>query len=142
VKAALAAVSPGLARLRASPNAEAIRQSVIADNRAAIAEIAVSRADPAVDCAPKAPAAPAKPADLSEGATVILRALFQVAADGGWIDQKAIPHGMTGKAVPAYLGGLYKRKLVDLRGDGGGKFSAKMTLAGVAVLADLVEAGR
>lgn len=129
-------VSPGLARLRAHPAAESIRQSVIADNAAAVAEIAVSH--PAVDCAPKAPAPAAKPAAaLSEGAVTILRALFQVAADGEWIGQKAIPHGFSnGKSVAAFLGGLYKRKLVDLRGDGGGKFSARLTSAGAALMAE------
>ncbi len=162
--------SPGLARLRASPKAEAIRESVIADNAAAVAEIAVSH--PAVDCAPKAPAPmmlalaypeprqgmrtdllttsskieevpksrlseAAKPAALSAGAEQLLNALFKVAADGEWIDQRAIPHGMSnGKSVAAFLGGLYKRGLVDLRGDGGNRFSARVTAAGAALMAE------
>jgi hypothetical protein len=91
--------------------------------------------------AAKPEAAPAKPAGgLSEGATAILRALFKAAGDA-WIDQKEIPHGMTGKAVPGYLSGLTKRGLVEARADGGNRFSARILLAGVAALGD-VEAGR
>ena len=86
------------------------------------------------------PAAEPKPADgLSAGAAQILKALLAVAADGGWIDQKAIPHGLVGRAAPGYLAGLAKRALIEVRADKGGKFSARMTEAGVAVAQ---EAGR
>jgi hypothetical protein len=116
---------PGLARLRASPKAEAIRRSVIADHGAAVADIAVSRkADHTVAYAPKAPASPATqytrgkvdattwPAALSAGATQLLRALFKIAGDG-WIDQKAIPHGLPGRTFAGFLTGLCKRGLVE-----------------------------
>jgi hypothetical protein len=83
--------------------------------------------------------APAKPAALSEGATQLLRALFKVAGDA-WVDQKANPHGLPGRTFPGYLTGLTKRGLVEARWDGGAKFSARMTLNGVAYLADLGEA--
>jgi hypothetical protein len=130
----------GLARLRASPKAEAIRQSVLADNAAAVAEIAASRDAEAERraSAPKAPAPPTKPAALSAGAEQLLRALFRVAGDG-WVDQKAIPHGLPGRTFPGYLTGLTKRGLVEARWDGRAKFSARMTLNGLAYLADLVE---
>ena len=78
--------------------------------------------------------APAKPA-LSEGATRVLSALSAVmGAVGVWVDQKSIPHGMTGKAVPGYLSGLQKRGLVELRADSTTKFSARMTMAGFALV--------
>jgi hypothetical protein len=84
--------------------------------------------------APKPPAGA-----LSAGAMQVILAVHKVAPDGSWIDQKAIPHGLTGRAVPGYLGGLARRGLVELRADKGGKFSARATAAGVAALA---EAGR
>jgi hypothetical protein len=132
--------APGLARLRAHPKAEAIRQSVLADNAAAVAEIAASRDAEAERraSAPKAPAPPTKPAALSAGAEQLLRALFRVAGDG-WVDQKAIPHGLPGRTFPGYLTGLTKRGLVEARWDGGTKFSARMTMAGFALVQ---EAGR
>jgi hypothetical protein len=140
--------APGLARLRAHPKAEAIRQSVLADNAAAGAEIAASRdaeasrieveAAEGRASAPKAPAPPAKPPALSTGATQLLRALFKVAGEA-WVDQKAIPHDLPGRTFPGYLTGLTKRGLVEARWDGGTKFSARMTMAGFALVQ---EAGR
>lgn len=160
--------TPGLARLRANRRAESIRQAVLADqdrsladagaavaadNAAALtAALAASRdsdeplveqrdlIDEAMRCK-KAPAAPepAKPAAaLSEGAAQLLNALFKVAGDA-WVDQKEIPHGLPGRTFPGYLTGLTKRGLVEARWDGGAKFSARMTLNGVALVQ---EAGR
>jgi hypothetical protein len=60
-------------------------------------------------------------------------------AVGVWVDQKSIPHGMTGKAVPGYLSGLQKRGLVEIRADSTTKFSVRMAMAGFALVE---EAGR
>ena len=162
--------TPGLARLRANKHAERIRQDVLADQEAALADagaaiaadnaaamtaaLAASRdslttdeplveqrdlIDEAMKPAKPEPA-PSKPAALSEGAPQVLSALAAVmGAVGVWVDQKSIPHGMTGKAVPGYLSGLQKRGLVELRADSTTKFSARMTMAGFALVE---EAGR
>jgi hypothetical protein len=152
--------TPGLARLRANGRAERIRQAVLADQERALADagaaiaadnsaaltaaLAASRDSLIADepneaqfAHKKAPPTPepAKPAALSEGATQLLRALFSVAGDG-WIDQKAIPHGLPGRTLPGYLTGLTKRGLVEARWDGGGKFSARMTGAGAALMTE------
>ena len=86
------------------------------------------------------PAPAPKPATgaLSVGAMQVILAVRKVAPDGSWIDQKEIPHGLTGRAVSGYLAGLARRGLIQLRADKGGKFSARATAAGVALL---VEAG-
>lgn len=150
--------TPGHARLRRHKDAEKIRLEVLADQEAAAAcaaaaitaenakamteALAAGRdvmgdVEPAAS-APKVAAVArkaVKACELSAGAAQILRALFHVAGDGGWIDQKAIPHGLVGRAVSGYLGGLCQRKLVDLRVDGGGKYSARLTSDGFAALA-------
>ena len=121
----------GLARLRAHKDAEKIRQEVLADQEAAQADAmatitaenakamtealaagrdAMGDAEPTAN-APKVAALAHKAVkayELSAGAAQILRALFHVAGDGDWIDQKAIPHGLVGRAVSGYLGGLYQ----------------------------------
>ena len=151
-------VTPGLARLRADEGADAIRAAVVADQERALAEAsvvvtarkakverakqdratkarrverAIAKLDPpkAASEAPKPASAP-KAAGLSAGATLILRALLDVAgAAGVWVDQKAIPHNL-GRAAAGFLSGLQKRGLAELRADKGGKFSARATLAG------------
>ena len=157
-----AGLTPGLARLRASKHGERIRQATIADQESALADASAAIAadnaaamtaalgasrnslipgEPRVEQRDLIDEAmkPVKPAAaLSEGATQLLNALFKVAGDGQWIDQRAIPHGFSnGKSVAAFLGGLYKRGLVDLRGDGGNRFSARMTAAGAALMAEM-----
>jgi hypothetical protein len=144
-------MTPGLARLRADRRAETIRQLTLADQdrasaeaRAAIAaaaKVAIKAADAAAltpaPVTPKPPpASPRVAAGPSDGAKAILAALMDVAGGGEWIAQKAIPHGLTGRAVVGYLGGLSKRKLVELRYDGGAKWSARITPAGAATMAE------
>lgn len=139
--------TPGLARLRASQRAETIRQQTLADQERALADagaaIAASTAaamaeklaesrDSLIEPEPS----PAKPVNLSEGAAAFMAALFKAAGDGSWIDQKQIPHGMNGRAAPGYLSGLTKRGLVEARWDGGARFSARLTVAGAALMAE------
>jgi len=185
-------VTPGLARLRAHPDAEAIRAAELADQDQALygARLAPdpSRLSPeaAEALSAKAASEPAQPASgakaavrravnraiangspviveqpvaaarrrgrkpaepkpaaasggLSEGAALVLKALAKVAGDGAWIDQKAIPHGLAGRAAPGFLAGLVRHALIEVRADKGGKFSARLTAAGVALTQ---EAGR
>jgi len=69
---------------------------------------------------------------ISPDAEKVLLAAFKVAADG-WVDQKEIPHGLVGRAVSGFLAGLQRRGLIETRADKGGKFSARVTAAGVAL---------
>jgi hypothetical protein len=145
-------VTPGLARLRADRRAETIRQLTLADQqraaaeaRAAIKAAAAKAADAAAmppalaasresPITPKPPASPRVATGLSDGATQLVCALFKVAGDGGWIDQRQIPHGLAGRTFPGFLSALTKRGLVEARWDGGRRFSARITPAGVSAL--------
>jgi hypothetical protein len=152
-------VTPGLARLRTHPDAGAIRAAELSDQeKAAEAVRAVEAPAPrrgrkkAGLRVVEAPAA--KPAGgVSPEAALVLKALFRSpalrdtpAADraGHWVDYKTInesdaPHGLAARRVPGYMAGLQRRGLVECRMDKPGKFSAKMTSAGVALAQ---EAGR
>jgi hypothetical protein len=103
--------------------------------------------------AAKRPAPPAAPADLSAEATKLLLAVFHSPAlrdlapeakVGKWIAYKTIhasdrPHGLNVRQVPGYMTTLSRRGLVECRAEKAGQYSACVTAAGVAVLA---EAGR
>jgi hypothetical protein len=185
-----AAVPPGLARLRADDDAEAIRESVLADQENSLAEARVTPSIEDVATSPAGwrapePVPPAAPADVvterraavivrrgrkaagsrkaanpavsaggvSPEAALVLKALFRSpalrdtpAADraGHWVDYQTInksdaPHDLAARRVPGYMAGLQRRGLVECRMDKPGKFSAKMTAAGVALAQ---EAGR
>jgi hypothetical protein len=127
-------MSPSAGPLSRKARVERAKQDRAVKQRRVEKAVEASRIE--VEAGERRAAAKTEPAGLSEGATKVLRALYAAAGDG-WIDQKAIPHGLIGRAVPGYLSGLQKRGLVELRADKGGKFSARMTAAALTQ-----EAGR
>jgi hypothetical protein len=166
-------VTPGLARLRAHPDAEAIRAAELADqDKAAVRAVEATAPrrgrkakaeneawrqglirDLDADKGKRASKPAAKPAGgVSAEAAMVLKALFfspalPIVPDdkvGVWVDYKTInesdaPHGLAARRVPGYVAGLQRRGLVECRMDKPGRFSARLTAAGVALAQ---EAGR
>jgi hypothetical protein len=148
--------SPGMARLQASGQAEDIRQDVLADRQAALSEAAERRQSArkarkeavqqerdakarkveraiAKLAAPEA-AKPAPKGEVSLDGVTYLGALRRAVTVGEWVDQKAVAHGFEGRKASGVLAGLSRKKLIEVRADKGGKYSARLTAAGAALV--------